>query len=81
MDLDNLVRMANRIGDYFAAYPDTAEAEASIAKHIRMFWTPQMRRELLTCVAQGADTHGLHALVSDAVKKHLAQPEQAATGG
>ncbi|MBS0542883.1 MAG: formate dehydrogenase subunit delta, partial [Proteobacteria bacterium] len=39
MDLDNLVRMANRIGDYFAAYPDQAEAQAAIAKHIQMFWT------------------------------------------
>ncbi len=79
MDLDNLVRMANRIGDYFAAYPDQAEAQAAIAKHIQMFWTPQMRRELLACVAQGADTHGLHALVADAVKKHLALPAQAGT--
>lgn len=81
MDLDNLVRMANRIGDYFAAYPDQAEAQAAIAKHIQMFWTPQMRRELLACVTQGADLHGMHALVADAVNKHLAQPTPASTGG
>ena len=84
MDIDNLVRMANRIGDYFAAYPDQAEAQAAIAKHIQMFWTPQMRRELLACVAQGsegAETHGLHTLVADAVNKHLAQPTAASTGG
>lgn len=80
MDLDNLVRMANRIGDYFAAYPDQAEAQAAIAKHIQMFWTPQMRRELLACVARGGDageTHGLHTLVADAARKHLAQPTAA----
>jgi len=79
MDIDNLVRMANRIGDYFAAYPDRTEAETSIAKHLTMYWTPQMRHELLACIARGDDLHGLHALVSDAVKKHLARPEQAGT--
>lgn len=77
MDIDNLVRMANRIGDYFAAYPDQAEAQAAIAKHLQMFWTPQMRRELAACIAQGGNTHGLHTLVADAVNKHLAQPAQA----
>ena len=74
MDLDNLVRMANRIGDYFAAYPDQAEAQAAVAKHIQMFWTPQMRSELIACVARDGETHGMHALVADAVNKHLAQP-------
>ncbi len=75
MDIDKLVRMANSIGDYFAAYPDRAEAEASIARHIEMSWTPQMRRELLSHAAQPAHAHGLQALVADALAKHLAPPE------
>ncbi|MBS0310953.1 MAG: formate dehydrogenase subunit delta [Proteobacteria bacterium] len=80
MDIDNLVRMANRIGDYFSAYPDRNEAEASIARHIQMFWTPPMRRELLACVARDDGMHGMHTLVADAVRKHLAQPATASTG-
>lgn len=39
MDIDKLVRMANSIGHYFAAYPDREEAMASIAHHIEMSWT------------------------------------------
>lgn len=74
MDIDNLVRMANRIGDFFAAYPDKDEVEASIAKHIELFWTPQMRRELLDHVAAGPSPHGVQALVASAVSRHLAAP-------
>ena len=76
MDIDNLVRMANRIGDYFTVYPDKDEAEASIARHIEMFWTPQMRRELLDHVAAGPSEHGVQALVASAVSRHLAAPPQ-----
>ena len=74
MDIDKLVRMANSIGHYFAAYPDRDEAMASIAKHIEMFWTPQMRRELLNHATQPASAHGLQALVADALAKHRLQP-------
>lgn len=74
MDIDNLVRMANRIGDYFAAYPDKDEAEASIAAHIRMYWTPQMRRALLAYLAQDTETRQLQAQVARAVSRHLAAP-------
>ena len=52
MDADNLVRMANRIGDFFEAMPDREEALEGIATHIRKFWEPRMRRqffEMLDC--------------------------------
>jgi formate dehydrogenase subunit delta len=74
MDIDNLVRMANRIGDFFAAYPDKDEAEASIAKHIELFWTPQMRRELIDHLATCPSGHRLQARVVGAVSHHLARP-------
>ena len=41
-----LVRLANRIGDFFAAYPEHAEAIDGVAGHIRKFWEPRMRRQL-----------------------------------
>lgn len=46
MDADNLVRMANRIGEFFQAFPDRAEAKDGIAQHLRKFWEPRMRRAL-----------------------------------
>jgi formate dehydrogenase subunit delta len=44
---DNLVHMANRIGEFFAAMPDAEEASREIAEHLHKFWEPRMRRELL----------------------------------
>jgi formate dehydrogenase subunit delta len=76
MDIDNLVRMANRIGDFFAAYPDTAEAQAAIARHLQMFWTPPMRAALLAAVATAGGAPGLHALAREAVTRHLAVATQ-----
>ncbi len=43
MDIDNLVRMANQIGEFFSAFPDREEAKSSIAMHIQKFWEPRMR--------------------------------------
>lgn len=74
MDIDNLVRMANRIGDYFAAYPDRDEAAVSIARHMEMFWTPQMRRALLDLATTEAHPLALQPLVANAVSKHLVRP-------
>jgi len=45
--VDNLIRMANRIGSFFEAQPDREESLAGIATHIRNFWEPRMRRALL----------------------------------
>jgi formate dehydrogenase subunit delta len=47
MDLDNLIVMANQIGDFFGSLPDHEEALNSIADHIRKFWAPRMRAGLL----------------------------------
>jgi len=65
MDIDNLVKMANRIGDFFAALPDAAEARAGIAGHLQRFWDPRMRREIVTHVEHGGD--GLSPIVHEAI--------------
>ena len=68
MNTDHLVQMANRIGEFFAAMPDTAEAHAGIALHLRRYWDPRMRRQLLAHVeaTQGA---GLSPIVLEAVRR------------
>lgn len=53
MDLDNLITMANRIGAFFEAMPDRDAALAGIAEHIRKFWEPRMRSQLLAAIDAG----------------------------
>jgi formate dehydrogenase subunit delta len=47
MDMRNLIRMANQIGDFFEAMPDREEALLGIASHLHNFWEPRMRSQLL----------------------------------
>ncbi|KQP21932.1 formate dehydrogenase subunit delta [Pseudorhodoferax sp. Leaf267] len=73
MDTANLIRMANRIGDFFAAMPEREEALHGIAEHIRKFWEPRMRRELLA--AMDADEAGaLQDIVREALATHRDAP-------
>jgi formate dehydrogenase subunit delta len=71
MDNDNLVRMANRIGDFFEAMPDEQEALEGIALHLRKFWDPRMRRQMLAQVEQveQGGAQGLHPLVAKALEQ------------
>jgi formate dehydrogenase subunit delta len=69
MDPHKLVKMANEIAGFFAAEPDRAVALEGVAGHLRRFWDPRMRRELLRWV----DEHhgeGLKDSVRDAIAAH-----------
>ena len=70
MDSDNLVRMANRIGDFFEAMPDRDEALEGIATHLKKFWDPRMRTQFLGMV--DTDAPELHDIVRAAVERHRA---------
>lgn len=72
MDVHNLVKMANQIGQFFHSYPDHDEAVAEVAAHIRRFWEPRMRRAIIEYVNQGGDT-GLLPLVTEALQYMQAQ--------
>jgi formate dehydrogenase subunit delta len=71
MDIDHLVHMANRIGEFFQAMPDRAEALDGIATHIQRFWEPRMRHELAAHVDQRGG-EGLMPLVLEALTLHRA---------
>jgi formate dehydrogenase subunit delta len=63
----DLMRMANQIADFFAAYPE-ADAIAGVRDHLEKFWTPAMRKELIEIVDGLRLTEGEpHALVRRAV--------------
>ena len=47
MEIAKLVDMANRIGAFFAAEPDREVAVEGVASHLRRFWDPRMRKQLI----------------------------------
>ena len=73
MDINNLVQMANRIGDFFATQPDRQEAMSGIALHLQRFWEPRMRKAMLAFIdgqTQSKDGLELHELVLQAILAH-----------
>jgi formate dehydrogenase subunit delta len=75
MDVQHLIQMANRIGEFFVAMPDHAEAVDGIAAHLQKFWEPRMRRQLLDWLDDCSSEHenGLHPLVDQAIKQHRSE--------
>jgi formate dehydrogenase subunit delta len=71
MDIHHLVHMANRIGEFFQAMPDHAEATAGVAEHIHKYWEPRMRKALLDHADQTAGDD-LLPVVRDALREHHA---------
>ena len=47
MNIDLLIKMANEISAYFAAEPDTEQAAKDVAGHLRRYWEPRMRRQII----------------------------------
>lgn len=62
--LSRLVYMANQIGTFFASRPEE-EAIAEIEGHIRKFWDPRMRRQIVALLDR--EDSGLSPRVRKAV--------------
>ena len=54
-EAEQLVKMANDIGNFFRSEPDREEAIAGIAKHVSSFWTKSMRRKIAVHGEAGLD--------------------------
>ena len=69
MDIQHLVKMANNIASFFEAEPDPSKGAKGIAEHLKNFWDPRMRREILTYVDEheGGD---LKKIVLEALRIH-----------
>jgi len=69
MDIQQLVKMANNIASFFEAEPDASKGAKGVAEHLKNFWDPRMRREILTYAdeQQGA---GLKKIVLEALQNH-----------
>jgi formate dehydrogenase subunit delta len=57
--------MANDIGAFFNAEADKAVAAQSVANHIKRYWEPRMRRQIVAHYREGGA--GLDPLVRSAV--------------
>jgi formate dehydrogenase subunit delta len=55
MNPNNLIKMANQIGDFFSAMPDAEQAKQDIADHMQRFWEPRMRQNLMSHLDQHGD--------------------------
>lgn len=69
MDKQALIRMANQIGQFFEAMPDRPQAQEDIARHVRKFWEPRMRRHMLDHLDQHHG-EGLSEIVLQAFTEH-----------
>ena len=65
MRAERLVSMANDIGAFWAAEPDKTEAARSVANHLKRFWDPRMRREIVAHYREGGA--GLNDIVRSAI--------------
>ena len=70
MEVERLVAMANRIGEFFAAWPDRAEGQEGVAQHVARFWEPRMRRQLFAHLDGPAAGAGLTPMVAAALHGH-----------
>jgi formate dehydrogenase subunit delta len=53
MNAEHLARMANEIGAFFVSGNEDAEAARLIADHLRRFWDPRMRKQIVAYVDAG----------------------------
>lgn len=65
MRTDRLVTMANDIGAFFGSEPDKTEAAKNVASHLKRFWDPRMRREIIAHYREGGA--GLDPVVRTAI--------------
>ncbi|MBX9798857.1 MAG: formate dehydrogenase subunit delta [Burkholderiaceae bacterium] len=67
--VDNLIKMANQIGDFFETMRDRNKSLEEIAGHLKRSWDPRMRRALMEHV-EHHNGEGLKPIVLDAVRTH-----------
>ncbi|HUN26657.1 MAG TPA: formate dehydrogenase subunit delta [Steroidobacteraceae bacterium] len=75
MNVEHLVKMVNEIGEFFASESAPGQAPRDVATHLRRFWDPRMRREIIAHLRRGGA--GLDELARSAVAILAAEAESA----
>ena len=75
MNVERLAEMVNDIANFFAAEPDHVVAVAGVAGHLKRYWEPRMRTQIIAHADAGG--HGLSDLAREGVQE-LARMQKAA---
>ena len=67
MDIEHLVTMANQIGAFFETEAERGEAADAIANHLKKFWDPRMRKQIVAHVEEHSGL-GLKDIVVEAIR-------------
>jgi formate dehydrogenase subunit delta len=65
MNIDHMVKMANEISAFFISESKPGEASAEVAGHLRRYWEPRMRKQIIEHYHNGAA--GLEDVARDAI--------------
>jgi formate dehydrogenase subunit delta len=68
MNAERLVAMANDIANFFHAEPDRSVAVDGVCNHLKRYWEPRMRRQIVA-YERDHDGAGLSDLARAAVVK------------
>jgi len=68
-NVENLVIMANQIGDFFESLKNRTKSLEEISLHLKRFWEPRMRRALLEHVEKNGGA-GLKDIVLESIRLH-----------
>ncbi len=71
MKIDRLIHMANQIAGFFETEEDREVAADDVANHLKKFWNPRMRCQLVGYVEATGD-EGLSSLLVEALRIHRA---------
>ena len=66
MHRENLVKMANEISAFFQSEPNREAAVRAVADHLRKFWDPRMRKQIIQHFQEGGI--GLGDLARDSIR-------------
>lgn len=76
MKIDPLIKMANEIAAFFEGESGREETPRLVATHLRRYWEPRMRREIIAHYQKGGG--GLGELALNGVAVLAAESTQAA---
>ncbi len=66
MNIDLLIKMTNEIGEFFAGTTDADAAARDVANHLKRYWDPRMREQMLKYYQERSGA-GLTELAKNAV--------------
>ena len=79
MNIDLLIKMVNEIGDFFAGTAEPPEATRAVANHLKRYWEPRMRAQMIAYYEQRQGA-GLSDLARSAVALLAAGESGSAAG-